>query len=95
MKWDLKNGRNHGAALGDIQWLMVQPEKSASMVYTKEYGSACMLHFNNWLRVQCLVARFFDVVQIKIIVSMIRWLRPSGAGYSKITYTYKRAVKST
>ena len=32
----------------------------------------CMQHFEFWLRVRCLVARFFDVVQIKIIVSMIR-----------------------
>ena len=32
----------------------------------------CMQHFEFWLRVRCLVARYFDVVQIKIIVSMIR-----------------------
>ena len=32
----------------------------------------CMQHFEFWLRVRCLAARFFDVVQIKIIVSMIR-----------------------
>ena len=44
----------------------------------------CMQHFEFWLRVRCLVARFFDVVQIKIIVSMIRWLRPSDHHFCKI-----------
>ena len=36
------------------------------------------------LRVRCLVARFFDVVQMKIIVSMIRWLRPSDHHFCKV-----------
>ena len=44
----------------------------------------CMQHFEFWLRVRCLVERFFDVVQMKIIVSMIRRLRPSDHHLCKI-----------
>ena len=35
----------------------------------------CMQHFEFWLRVRCLVAIFFDVVQMKIIVSMIPMIK--------------------